>query len=186
MSVTDTTTPPTAAPPADPVRAALGDPHVLDRLRQAVRGVYYGGLPHVDEVVQEVCTRALEKKDKYDAAKGGVVAWLCGLVTYIVYEHRRRERKQPHQPGDVDLAELVAARPEDDDAAEVIRLAHAYVATLDGPDREIITMFHFEKLPHAQIAKRLGITVTAARKRYSRAFKTMTNSAHASASGERQ
>jgi RNA polymerase sigma-70 factor (ECF subfamily) len=41
---------------------------------------------------------------------------------------------------------------------------------LDGPEREVVALFHVEGLTHAEVAKRLGISETNSRERMARAL----------------
>ena len=74
MSVTDTTTPQIAAPPADPVRAALGDPATLDNLVRLARSKCPGNPTLVDDVVQVVCALALKKCASF-------IPTICGTIS---------------------------------------------------------------------------------------------------------
>ena len=170
MSVTDTTTPPAAAPPADPVRAALDDPATLARVLNQARVSYRGNPSHLDDIVQTACSRALAKCASYDAARGTVVGWICGFVPYVCWEQCRKDRRQPLHRPDFDLAE-VAARPCPEDAvAERCELLNRCLETLSRDDREVLELVHIKGWKQERIAAHFGISYPAARKRISRAL----------------
>ena len=170
MSVTDTTTPPAAAPPADPVRAAIGDPATLARVLNQARVSYRGNPSHLDDIVQTACSRALAKCASYDAARGTVVGWICGFVPYVCLEFSRKEGRQPRHTPDFDLAE-VAARPCPEDAvSEWRRMFETCLECLNQDDRDILDLAYVKAWKHERIAKHYGITNAAVRKRASRAL----------------
>ncbi len=174
MSVTDTTIPPTAAPPADPVRAALGDPVTRDNLVRIARSRYPGNSTLIDDVVQEACERALTKRSGYDPSQGSVFAWLTGFLRNIYREQVRKDRRLPLRP-DLDLAEVVPDRPGPDDMLTDRRRVYEECVSLLSPgEQEVLHLAHTLGLRGDEIAARLGITKPATRKRVSRAMGSLT------------
>ena len=53
---------------------------------------YYGDLTTVDDIVQEVFTKAIERQDKYDPEKGAITTWLSLLTNDVVSELKRKTR----------------------------------------------------------------------------------------------
>lgn len=174
--MTQAGTPPSAAPPAEPVRAALETAEFQDGLRRhalARLGVLLGDRPvtireeMAAEIVQEVSKRALERVGHYDAAQGSAAAWIHGITDRTVHERCRQSRKQPVPlPDDPpsswgDVPRLLA----DDD-----QLLADLLNRLAGEPRRIVTMHHLDGRSHEEIAAELGISCAASRTRLSRAM----------------
>ena len=173
MSVTDTT-PPTTAPPADPVRAALGDPATLDNLVRMATSRHPGNATLIDDVVQETCARALAKFAAYDPAQGSVFAWLTGFLRNVYREQLRKDRRLPLRP-DLDLAEVAPSRAgPDETAAERREMYEVCIERLTPGEQEVLRLAHTLGLRGDEIAARLGITRPAARQRLSRAMGNLT------------
>lgn len=117
--MTDTTTPPTAAPPADPVRAALGDPTTRSRLTILAIHVHRMNPVDAEDAAQQVIMKLLEKCSSYDPTKCSVLGWACGYLVNICRELRRGNAK--HQTYD-STANDVAAPPSPEDTASESRL----------------------------------------------------------------
>ena len=172
--MTDTTTPPTAAPPADPVRAALGDPATLDNLVRIARSRYPGNPTLIDDVVQEACARALSNRAAFDPAQGSVFAWLTGFLRNIYREQLRKDRRLPLR-SDLDLAEVTPNRPgPDETVAERRKMYDECIDRLSPGEREVLHLAHTLGLRGDEIAARLGIAGPAARQRVSRAMGSLT------------
>ena len=169
MPVTDTT-PPTTAPPADPVRAALGDPAIYARVLNQVRASYRGNPSHHDDIAQTACSRAIGKCASYDAARGSVVGWICGFVPYVCWEQSRKDRRQPFDRSDFDLAEVAARPSPEDTVADRRRVLERCLETLSRDDRDVLEMAHIKEWEHERIATHYGISNAAARQRVSRAM----------------
>src|SRR5262245_31854030 len=94
-----------AAPPDDPVRAALDKPEVQDALLQhalASLGRRMAERPAADrldkakEACQEAYARALQKRQAYDPARP-VTAWLHGIMNNVLCEIIRSLHRSPAQ-----------------------------------------------------------------------------------------
>lgn len=178
--MTQAGTQPPAAPPTDPVRAALDDPGVLsDLIRHACSrlGVLLADRPPTvredltRDAVQEAIRRALSRPGTYDGEHGPVAPWLHGILERVLHELCRALRKQPAQP-DADPAgwENIAARMSDPDrVAELTPL----LGRLTGEQRQIIALHHLDGLPHDRIAAELGISVGNSRLRLARAMRAL-------------
>ena len=173
MSVTGTT-PPTTAPPADLVHAALDDPDTRHNLVRIARSRHPGDQNLIDEVVQEVCVRAWTKRASFDPLQGSVFAWLTGFLRNIYREQLRKDRRLPLRP-DLDLAEVAPNRPgPHDTVAERRRMYEECVERLSPGEREVLHLAHTLGLRGDEIAARLGIAKPAARQRVSRAMSSLT------------
>lgn len=171
MSVTDTTQPPTTAPPADPVRAALDDPAVYARLLRHAAAAYRGSKSNLEDIVQTACLRAIAKSGSYDATKASITAWVGGFVVFVCHELYRKEGREPRHRPDLDLAEVAPARPSPEDAvAEWRQLYETCVAQMSRDDQDVLDMAYVKDWKHERIALHYGISHAAARKRASRAM----------------
>jgi RNA polymerase sigma-70 factor, ECF subfamily len=174
-------TQPAAAPPDDPVRAALDDTALRDELLNhalAILGRRLADRPAADridkakEAFQETYVRALQKRHDYNSTRP-VRPWLHGIMTNVLSETTRSLRRFPAQ----ESADAAAwERLADDlapDAADVVpnRLAvAAYLAKLPPEHREVLQLRFYDGLSHDEIAVRLCISPGNARVRLCRAL----------------
>jgi RNA polymerase sigma-70 factor, ECF subfamily len=167
-----------AAPPEDPVRAALDDAEVrnglLDHAR-AILGRWLADRPATarSEAVQETLLRALQKGHEYAPAVGTVRGWLHGVLNNVLRETARSLRRLPAQ-GPADSAAWERLAPDlAPQAAEGVldRLAAAdYLAQLPAEHRQVLQLRFYENLRSDEIAARLGISPANARVRLCRAL----------------
>jgi RNA polymerase sigma-70 factor (ECF subfamily) len=89
-------------PDADDLRAAAkGDAAAIGRFYDAHVDSLYAFVfyrvgrdaPLAEDVVQETFTHALGRVGDYDAARGGVVAWLCTLSRNVIRDQLRAHRR---------------------------------------------------------------------------------------------
>jgi len=171
-----------AAPPADPVQAALDDPDVRAGLLDHARVLLTRWLASrpaavraeaTADAVQEMQLRALQKRCEYDPAIGRVQAWLHGIMTKVLYETARSMGRQPVQALEDSAAWEQLAADLAPPIAEAVpnRLAAAeYLARLPAEQRQILHLRYYEDLSHEEIAARLGISPGNARVRLCRAL----------------
>ena len=168
--MTDTTTPPTAAPPADPVRAALDDPTTYARLLRHAAAAYRGSQSSVEDIVQTACLRALAKSGSYDSAKGSITAWVGGFIVFVCHEQYRKEGREPRHRPDLDLAQIAPGPPPEDAVTDYKEQLERCLETLSRADREVLELVHIKGWKQERIAAHYGISYPAARKRVSRAL----------------
>lgn len=95
-------------------------------------------------------------------ASGKEQAWLYRIARNLCYDHlRRAKREQPHTEPPVDP----------DRRFEYIEL----ISDLSSAEQEIVTLKIVGGLTHAEIGSVLGITSSAAQKRYERAIASLRN-----------
>lgn len=180
-----------ASPPGEPVRAALDDPDVCERLRRQAHALLhrYAGVRSVDidDVLQKTKLRAIECRAAFDGGRA-VGPWLHGVLVNVVREEVRGARRRPvQQPADPALWETAATAqvaPEVDIANERLR-AERFLNLLSAGDREVVRLRFFEGASLRDIAARLGIEYVAARMRFSRAMRRLQELAGASQTEER-
>ncbi|MDB5311568.1 MAG: polymerase subunit sigma-70 [Gemmataceae bacterium] len=168
--------PPSAAPPEDPVRAALDDPVVRVKLLAHARAVFRGQNADAEDAVQEVLTRALARRHTFDPATGSAGGWLFGFAANVFQEmfraERRRSAQQPADQAAWEMAAVAPTAPEADIADERLRAEH-HLSRLSTDDRDIVRLRFFDGLSLPDIATQLGISYVAARMRFSRAIRRL-------------
>jgi RNA polymerase sigma-70 factor (ECF subfamily) len=182
--MTPATTPPTAAPADDPVRAALRDPRTLQQLRQGARVLLRrlrAGAPQtlLDQLTDDVVARTAETalRAHFDPDRGTVSAWLSGINRNIVRKEIGARHVPAACPGAVDWETLLpdAAPPPDEQAAardDAERLRAALVQ-LDPQDRQLLEWHYFDDLPATEIGRRLSTPAATIRVRLHRARKAV-------------
>jgi RNA polymerase sigma-70 factor (ECF subfamily) len=172
--------PPTGAPPDDPVRRAAADPsiraelvaHAAARLltQLADRAADFRA-DLVEDIVQEALTRALARAADYDTGRGTPAGWLHGILSRVLSEQCRVARKQPTQPAANPATwDALAARLELITSDETPQQLMELIDQLTPDHQQIVTLHHLDEMSHADIAARLGITLAASRTRLARAM----------------
>jgi len=161
----------------DPMRAALDDPAVVERLRNAARAFLgpRGYAQEAADVVQLAGVRAWQRRGDFQPDKDPV-CWLVGFVINTAREHVKKAARAVARPLSAapELADLAAdlGRPVGDalaDRDEVTRL----LDRLAPADRELVRLVYFEGLTFAEVGARVGTTETAARVRQHRLLKQL-------------
>jgi RNA polymerase sigma-70 factor (ECF subfamily) len=176
-------------------RATTGEPGAIEglmvRFLPGLRGYLgnrAGGLRHnesVSDIAQSVCREVLAHlRDGRLRFRGQAEfkQWFYRAAALKLSERRRFWRSAgrdavedagPAAPGASDIAwdPAADATPSEDamlrEEAERFRRAFE---ELDGPEREVVELFHVEGLSHAEIAARLAISATNSRVRLARAL----------------
>jgi len=167
--------PPIAAPPDDPVRAAMDDSHIRAELLAHSRSrlsLWLNDRPPTvreelaAEVVQEALARAWDRRADFDRTRATPAGWLHGFLSHVLSEQCRTIRKQPAQPTVHPGAwEALEGRftKDDSDLSELL-------GCLPADQREIVSMHHLDGLSHREIAARLWISEPTSRVRLARAM----------------
>ena len=165
-------------------RVAAGDEsafgEVYDRYAQAVFGSaarLLGDRGAAEEVVQETWLTLWNRADRYDAARGSLVAWLLAIARNRSMDRFRAARRQPalvpigstgDEPDDAALERALAAgepigTPDTDvdpEAAATRRWTRAVVrsvlSTLPDAERMALELAYDDGLSQAEIAARTG------------------------------
>jgi RNA polymerase sigma factor (sigma-70 family) len=175
------TGPQPVALPNDPVRTALDDSVLRDRLLNhalALLGKRFRHGPETDwreaamVAFQDTCVRALEKRHNYNATLP-IAPWLHGVMNLVLCETIRSREKLPVQELSDTAAWEALAIDLTPDVAETVpnqlAVAH-YLGRLRADERQIVELRYLQDLTHDEIAAVLGITPGAARVRLSRAL----------------
>ncbi len=170
MPTTDTL----AAPPVDPVSAALQDPELRERLRAQVLCRLNRWLPdqprtrrlqEAEEVIDRVLAIAWQKRDEFEPTRD-VGAWVHGIAVRVASEACRKLRKQPAQF----LPDADPRSVEAEDLSEPAFDPFALLDHLPPDDRIAVEGFFRFGWSHRQIGDRLGIREGTARQRLNRAL----------------
>jgi len=130
-----------------------------------------------DDVAAETFLIAFRRRESFDPGRGTVRAWLYGIATNLVREHRRAEERgyranarvaaEPAYSGDLDRADSrVTAEASRD------RLVAA-LADLAPPDRDVLLLVVWGELAHDEVASALGIPAGTVGSRLHRARKRL-------------
>lgn len=128
--------------PAEDFGSWVG-PHLLPARRLAARLAPYDA----EDVLQDALTRAWRRRDTYDAARGPVSAWLCGIVADQCRQRRRRREPEP--------VEMLPPAMRDDAAGVDVELA---IRRLAPRQRQVIELHYFAGLTVAEVASALRIS----------------------------
>jgi RNA polymerase sigma-70 factor (ECF subfamily) len=129
-----------------------------------------GPLDH-SAVVQSTLRRIWERiGDQFpngpdDAAFGRFLGWVKAIVRNRSREEWRRQQRHPAQAAGSGIEGVAEARPREQVASRdrIAAEVAAALARLPERDRQVIELFWFERLPDADIGKRLGCSGGAAR-----------------------
>ncbi len=111
-----------------------------------------------EDLAQEVLLKAFRGRDALrDAAR--LEAWLYRIAHGTVMDHyRHRPRPEPWECEP-------AAEPTSDVTAVLTYNVRCYLETLPSGYRDAVHLADYEGLPHAEVARRLGFSLAAAKSR---------------------
>lgn len=135
----------------------------------ALRAAYdeYGGLVYsvcrrsVDEtsaadITQEVFLAAWRHRERYDATRGGLAAWLTGIARNKVIDHFRATGREDRRVEKVRVNTTTHDTDELDDSTLRMLLVDAMDA-LPERARRIVSLAFFDDMTHVEIAAQTGI-----------------------------
>lgn len=138
-------------------------------LGRAVTGSQSSG----EDVLQETVLKIIENIHTY--RKGGnAKAWIMAIARNAAIDMKSRSSRLGTD-SDIDRSELESSREYDFSStkqSEIMDVMSA-LSRLDDTDREIVVMKAMSGLKHKDIAKLIGITVDASKKRYRRALEKL-------------
>ena len=130
-----------------------------------------------DDVAAETFLIAFRRRESFDPGRGTVRAWLYGIATNLIREHRRAEERgyraharvaaEPAYSGDLDRAD---ARVTAEAARDHLVAA---LADLAPPDRDVVLLVVWGELSHDEVASALDIPVGTVGSRLHRARKRL-------------
>ncbi|NRQ34052.1 RNA polymerase sigma factor [Nonomuraea sp. NN258] len=169
------------APPDGPVVEPERFATVFDAHYEEIRR-YLGrrlDLDIAEDLAAETFLIAFRRRSSFDAAQGGVRAWLYGIATNLVHRHRRAEVRRyralartgppPDDDGhDQRVVERVAA------GVTVQRLSAA-LAGLSPGERDVVLLVAYGDLTYDEVAAALGVAYGTVASRLSRARTKLRN-----------
>jgi RNA polymerase sigma-70 factor (ECF subfamily) len=142
-----------AADPAD--LAGMFDRYARDLLRYCIRRV---GDQIAEDVVAETFLVAYEQRERFDPARGSVLAWLYGIATNLMRRHRRVEVRALKVLAAAEVtADFTGRSTERLDAQRVAGRLAAAIAALPRRQRDVLLLYAVAELDYVEIASALGI-----------------------------
>jgi RNA polymerase sigma-70 factor (ECF subfamily) len=125
-----------------------------------------------EEITQEVFLALLTQIDRYDAGRGALSTWLCGIARRKLWKHLERNHVATFDFDDETAAELPCPS---DGPAELLLRREAVSAVRAGLDelppvlREVVILCAFEEMSYEEAAQVLAVPVGTVRSRLHRA-----------------
>jgi RNA polymerase sigma-70 factor (ECF subfamily) len=153
---------------------------------EAMAALYkrYGGLVYrftlrmcgstsiAEEITQEVFLALLTQLDRFDAARGSLSTWMCGIARRKLWTHLERSKDALFDFDEDTAAELPCA---DDGPVELLLRQEAVAAVRAGMDelppllREVVILCALEEMSYEQAAHILAVPIGTVRSRLHRA-----------------
>ncbi|KAB2386135.1 RNA polymerase sigma factor [Actinomadura montaniterrae] len=131
-----------------------------------------------EDIAAETFCLAFGKRDRFDPERGSLRAWLFGIATNLVAQHRRKEarryRAMARTAGDAPAVGSHEDRVVTETAAARMRpqLAKA-LASLSPGERDVVLLVALAELSYDEVADALGIPQGTVGSRLSRARKKL-------------
>ena len=125
-----------------------------------------------EEITQEVFLALLTQIDRFDAVRGSLSTWLCGIARRKLWKHLARSKDALFDLDGDTAAELPCTN---DGPAELLLRQEAVAAVRAGMDelppllREVVILCAFEEMSYEQAAHVLAVPVGTVRSRLHRA-----------------
>jgi RNA polymerase sigma-70 factor (ECF subfamily) len=162
-------------------RLRAGDEEALAQIyRQHQAEIYRfalhmsGSRPIAEEVTQESFLALLREPQRFDPARGPVLAYLFGIARNQVRRALERDRRLQPLGGEQTMDDLPAAsafeaESEGTDRTERIERVRRAVLSLPTPYREVLVLCDLQQKSYAQAAEHLDCPVGTVRSRLNRA-----------------
>jgi RNA polymerase sigma-70 factor (ECF subfamily) len=148
---------------ADPRPAPEGFAEVYERYFADIYRYIAGRLGRnvADDIAADTFVIALRKHSDFDPGRGPVRAWLYGIATNLVAQHRRAEKRRYQALARAGAQELTAGHdsnvaPWAGPEAMQPRLARA-LARLSREERDVLLLVALVDLSYQEISQALGI-----------------------------
>ncbi|HVO29343.1 MAG TPA: sigma-70 family RNA polymerase sigma factor [bacterium] len=129
-----------------------------------------------EDLAARVFERLLARLDDFDPARGPVATWVLSIARNALIDFLRTSHEA------VDVASLAEVLPDPGPGAhealergEEMAVLARLVAALDAAERELLVFRFGDGLAHAEIARLVGATPAAVRKRISRTLRELKN-----------
>lgn len=146
-------------------RVAAGDARALDALYSRLSAPVYGlalRITHdrgaADEVVVDTFWQVWRQAARYDAARGGPIAWILTITRSRALDRRRSGERALKVETCDDLDTRAAAGSPEQDVwlSERAARVRAVFAELPARQQRALELAYFEGLTHTEVAERLG------------------------------
>lgn len=154
-------------------------PFLVSLYGERLLGYARAHAPELSDTDRElICQRAIEAGvraiSKFDPSKGTLLSWFRGQVRFQTLQWRRETPAFGQMPAEIEQPRPVVPL----DKKRVAALSRA-VQSLSHDDQLILALRAAEQLAFSEIGQRLEITATAARQRYHRAVRRLSQAAEA-------
>lgn len=141
------------------------------------------------DVTAETFRIALERHGSFDEALGPARGWLYGIASNVIRGHWRTEQRRLRAlarvaPVDAAVTEPLLRVEERADAEAALATVLDLVAALPADDRDLVTLFAWERCSYAEIAAALGIPVGTVRSRLHRIRTTLDTASRGRGQGD--
>jgi len=170
-------------------RIVRQDQQALGELYEAMAGRVYGlalritrHVQTAEEVVEDAFWQVWRQAPRFDAARGGAVAWILTIARSRALDAlRRSDRAEPLD--EEDLAQLPAGGDPHDLLAAVQRehRLHAALRNLDPLPRQLVALAFFRGLSHDEIASQMSLPLGTVKSHIRRALLRLRESLGADA-----
>ena len=172
---------------ADPVAGPRAEAHVAEPFEALYRRTFPRVYAYAasllrdraaaEEVTAQAFERAYRRRGSYRPGRGSADAWLFGIVRNAALDELRRRRRRARLEAD---PEDVTSVGGDEHAERIVRreTLRAALATLDGPDRDLVALKFQAGLSNAEIARVLGMSESNAGTRLHRAIEKLRRACH--------
>lgn len=153
---------------AGPILVSVVAPRLLGFAHAIGRGL---SDVDIEAAVEKAIETSIRRIDRFDQTKGTFVGWTRTFVRNEILETRRQQAKFLDQLSEKASALYSAPGADDDDEPAVspqVAAMAALVLTESEADQLLIQLRFHELLDHKEIAKVLGVTPEASRKRLQR------------------
>ncbi len=145
-------------------QCSLGDRHAFETLYRSVGPRLHGvalrfmGRPDLaEEVLQESFVRIWNNASRYEAHLSAPLTWMINITRHQAIDQLRKHRDRPLS--DVEeqmLMDESPSAPEQLDSAREARALNRCLDTLEGMQRQSITVAYFQGLSCAELAEHLA------------------------------
>lgn len=124
-----------------------------------------------EDIVQDILFKAARGRGQI-RSEDRVEAWLYGIAKTTLIDHYRKHRTQTesltHEP--------IAEEEVTDSVQAIAACLEPFIQDLEPPYRDALVLADLHRLPQAEVARRLGISLSGAKSRIQRARKQLAES----------
>lgn len=123
-----------------------------------------------EDLVQDILLKAARNTDQLQSAES-LQAWLYRIARNTITDHYRAKRAET-EPLE---AEPVDEEEQEDAISDMADCMEPFIRELDPAYREALVMADLHRLPQAEVAKRLGLSLSGAKSRIQRGRKQLAD-----------